>query len=119
VRLPKEYRDRFESRPAKPDDPLLQPEEVDAVMIVNTYGYIGNRSSYLQKLWSGLKPGGDLLIIDFKKNNLPLGPSEQFKVSHLQVKQELEQSGFDVLNIDRNSLDYQYIIQARKKTRLK
>ncbi|MGI9158518.1 MAG: class I SAM-dependent methyltransferase, partial [Saprospiraceae bacterium] len=38
VRLPQEYRNRFESRLAKPEDPLLQPEEADAIMIVNTYG---------------------------------------------------------------------------------
>jgi SAM-dependent methyltransferase len=115
VRLPQAYQSRFESRLAKLDDPLLQPEEVDAVMIVNTYGYIGNRPVYLRKLWTGMKPDADLLIIDFKKNNLPIGPSDEFKVSHTQVRQELEQSGFEVVNIDRNALDYQYIIQARKR----
>ena len=115
VRLPEEYRDRFESRLAKPDDPMLQPEEADAVMIVNTYGYIEKRTDYLHKLWKGMKPDADLLIIDFKKNNLPVGPSDEYKVSHMQVQQELEQSGFQVVNIDRNALDYQYIIQARKR----
>jgi SAM-dependent methyltransferase len=114
VRLPQEYRNRFESRLAKPDDPLLQPEEADAIMIVNTYGYLDNRPAYLKKLWAGMKPDGHLLIIDFKKNNLPVGPSEAYKVSHAQVKNELEQSGFQVFSIDRTSLDYQYIIQARK-----
>jgi len=114
VRLPEEYRKRFESRLAKPDDPLLQAEEADAIMIVNTYGYLDNRPAYLKKLWAGMKPEGHLLIIDFKKNNLPVGPADWYEVSHLQVKKELEQSGFQVFSIDRTSLDYQYIIQARK-----
>ncbi|MGI9159300.1 MAG: class I SAM-dependent methyltransferase, partial [Saprospiraceae bacterium] len=76
---------------------------------------LDKRPAYLKKLWAGMKPDGHLLIIDFKKNNLPVGPSEAYKVSHQQVKNELEQSGFQVFSIDRTSLDYQYIIQARKK----
>jgi len=44
VRLPESYRNRFESRLAKPDDPMLGPGEADAVIIVNTYAYIDNRT---------------------------------------------------------------------------
>lgn len=114
VRLPAEYRSRFESRLAQPDDPGLNPEEADAVIIVNTYGYIENRVKYLQTLRSGIKPGGDLLIIDFKKNNLPVGPDNDFKVSVSQVEKELHSGGFEVARIDNESLDYQYIILAKK-----
>jgi len=115
VRLPNQYRDRFESRLAKPDDPMLKPLEADAVVIVNTYGYIENRVRYLQTLAKGVKPGGDLLIIDFKKNNLPIGPPDEYKVSLSEVERELAASGFEVAKVDRASLDYQYIILAKKK----
>ncbi|MEO6759557.1 MAG: DUF1698 domain-containing protein, partial [Saprospiraceae bacterium] len=47
VRLPQRYRDRIETRLATPEDPLLKPEEVNAVMIVNTYAYIDDRIHYL------------------------------------------------------------------------
>lgn len=114
VRLPEQYRNRFESRLAKPNDPMLNPEEADAVIIVNTYGYIENRVQYLQTLRKGMKPGGELLIIDFKKNNLPVGPEDDFKVSQNQVENELESDGFDILKIDNESLDYQYLILAKK-----
>ena len=115
VRLPVQYRDRFESRLAKPDNPMLAPAEADAVVIVNTYGYIENRIQYLQTLAKGLKPGGNLLIIDFKKNNLPLGPPDEYKVALGQVEGELAASGFEVSKVDEESLDYQYIILAKKK----
>jgi len=114
VRLPAVYRDRFESRLAKYDDPLLQPGEADNVVIVNTYGYIENRVQYLKTLYKGVAPGGQLLIIDFKKNNLPVGPPDEYKVSLAQVERELSAAGFKVTKIDKDMLDYQYIILAMK-----
>lgn len=114
VRLPVAYRNRFEARLGKPDDPLLRPAEADAVMIVNTYGYIENRIQYLKTLIKGIQPGGQLLIIDFKKNNLPVGPAEVFKVSLGQVEKELITAGFTIAKIDKDALDYQYIVIAEK-----
>ncbi|MBP6810431.1 MAG: class I SAM-dependent methyltransferase [Saprospiraceae bacterium] len=114
VRLPAVYRDRFESRLAEYDDPLLQPEEADDVVIVNTYGYIENRVEYLKILHKGIAPGGQLLIIDFKKNNLPVGPPDEFKVSLTQVEHELSAAGFKIKKVDKDMLDYQYIILANK-----
>lgn len=114
VRLPKPYQDRFESRLAKPDDPMLQPEEADAVVMVNTYGYIENRVKYLQILSKGMSGGAQLLIIDFKKNSLPIGPEDEFKVSVTQVERELKAAGFNIRKIDNEALDYQYIVMAEK-----
>jgi len=114
VRLPPVYRDRFESRLAKFDDPLLQPGEADNAVIVNTYGYIENRVQYLKTLYKGVAPGGQLLIIDFKKNNLPVGPPDEYKVSLAQVERELNAAGFKVTKIDKDMLDYQYIILSMK-----
>lgn len=114
VRLPEKYRARFETRLARPDDPLLQPGEADAVTIVNTYGYIGNRAAYLRTLSKGLAPGARVLIIDFKKNNLPVGPSDEFKVALNDVEKELLAAGFKIVEIDKTTLDYQYIVLAKK-----
>ncbi len=115
VRLPEQYRNRFESRLAKPNDPMLAPEEADAVVIVNTYGYIENRPQYLKTLAKGMKTGALLLIIDFKKNNLPIGPDDAYKVALSQVEKELQGAGFGVSQIDNQTLDYQYIVLATKK----
>jgi SAM-dependent methyltransferase len=113
VRLPQHYRNRFESRLAKSDDPLLKPAEANDVIIVNTYGYIQNRVQYLKTLSKGIAPGGLLLIIDFKKNNLPIGPPDEFKVALGDVQQELLAAGFIIEKIDKDALDYQYILLAK------
>ncbi|MDO8365192.1 MAG: class I SAM-dependent methyltransferase [Saprospiraceae bacterium] len=114
VRLPAVYRDRFESRLARYDDPLLQPGEADDVVIVNTYAYIENRDQYLKILYKGIAAGGQLLVIDFKKNNLPVGPPDEYKVSLAQVERELNAAGFKISKIDKDMLDYQYIILATR-----
>jgi ubiquinone/menaquinone biosynthesis C-methylase UbiE len=114
LRLPEQYRDRFEPRLTPPDNPLLQPGEADAVIIVNTYGYIGNRTAYLRQVLRGMSAGGQLLIIDFKKNKQPVGPPDQFKVASSQVERELISVGFTIEKTDRETLDYQYIILATK-----
>ncbi len=114
VRLPEKYRTRFESRLARPEDPLLKPGEADAVTIVNTYGYIENRVAYLRTLQTGMSAGALLVIIDFKKNNLPVGPSDEFKVALPEVEKELLKGGFEILKIDTKTLDYQYIVIAKK-----
>jgi SAM-dependent methyltransferase len=114
VRLDGRLQQRFETRLAKPDDPMLRPNEADAVVLVNTYGYIQNRVQYLKTLWKGVAPKGRLLIIDFKKNNLPIGPPENYKVALRQVQQELIAAGFSIERVDQDALDYQYIVLATK-----
>jgi ubiquinone/menaquinone biosynthesis C-methylase UbiE len=116
VRLPVKLQAHFETRLARPEDPLLKPDEADAVIIVNTYGYIEHREDYMRRLARGMSEGGRLLIIDFKKNNLNVGPPDQFKVSVRQVEHELRNAGYEVAKIDNESLDFQYIILASKKT---
>ncbi|MFZ4475504.1 MAG: class I SAM-dependent methyltransferase [Saprospiraceae bacterium] len=114
VRLPTPYQDQFETRLARIDDPMLQPEEADAVVMVNTYCFIEQRNSYLKTLWNGIAPKGKLLVIDFKKTPLPIGPSDNIKVSVRQVEAELIKAGFSIKQVDNESLDYQYIILAEK-----
>lgn len=114
VRLPEQYRTHFESRLANPDNPMLKPGEADAVVIVNTYAYIENRIRYLGHLSKGMSSGGKLLIIDFKKNNLPVGPPQEFKLSLTQVEKELLAAGYRIHKLDTETLDYQYIVIAIK-----
>jgi hypothetical protein len=56
--------------------------------------------------------GGKLLIIDFKKTDLPIGPPKNLKLDAAQVEAELRGAGFRNIRIDDTTLDYQYIITA-------
>jgi SAM-dependent methyltransferase len=107
-----ELRKRFEARLVDLDDAKLKKGEVDAVIIVNTYMYIGDRVAYMQKLRQGISKGGMVLIVDYKEKNIPVGPPTNTKVSLSSVEKELKQAGFKNIKSDDTSLDYQYIITA-------
>ncbi|HJW29298.1 MAG TPA: class I SAM-dependent methyltransferase, partial [Saprospiraceae bacterium] len=74
ARFPIELQDRLIIRKADPDDPKLKPNEVDMVLLVNTYSYIKNRVPYFTRLQQAIRKGGTILIIDFKKTQTPFGP---------------------------------------------
>jgi len=102
------------TRLAEPDDPKLLEDEVDVVMIINTIGFIEDRISYLDNLHKALKPGGLLFIVDYKMKRLPgdiIAPSE-YRVSLLELEEELRASKYSAITADDTSLDYQYIVKA-------
>ena len=111
-RFPAELQDRLVIRQATPDDPKLKPNEVDMVLLVNTYAYIGDRVNYFTKLKSAIRAEGYIVIIDFKKKETPFGPPLEERLDVAQVKKELTEAGYKILNVDEEALDYQYIIKA-------
>ncbi|MFT6827332.1 MAG: SAM-dependent methyltransferase [Roseivirga sp.] len=108
------WADNIEARLTPPDVPNLLDNETDLVLIVNTYGYIPNKDKYLLRLLQGLKKGGKLVIVDFKYGEIPVGPSDENKVSAAELQKSLMGAGFNNLVSDLKSLEFQYIITAEK-----
>lgn len=79
---------------AAPDDPRLPPASVDMIFFCDVLHHIENRAAYYPKLAAALKPGGRIVIVDFYKKPLPVGPPEKMKLSEQQVVAELETAGF-------------------------
>lgn len=110
-----EWTNNIEARLTPPDVPNLLANEVDIILIVNTYSYIPNKDTYLPRLLEGLKSGGRLFIVDFKKGDIAVGPSDEDKTDPQQIRSALRKASFRKIDIDQTSLDYQYIISAQKK----
>ena len=109
------WTDNIEARLTPPDVPNLTKEEVDKVLIVNTFPFLPNRTTYLPRLLEGMKPGAKLVMIDFKIGEMPVGPADEFKLKPRDVRKELKNAGFDQIKIDTDQLSYQYIITAKKR----
>lgn len=91
------------------DDPLI-PEPVDFIFMVNTYHHISERIKYLKLLKERyLNKEGKIVIVDFKKGDLPFGPKDPMKIAPAQVSQEFEQAGF-VVDQTLSFLPYQYVL---------
>ncbi|MBK8621172.1 MAG: class I SAM-dependent methyltransferase [Saprospiraceae bacterium] len=114
--LPEKYRHKIETRLAKTDDPMLEPEEVDLIVIINTVTYIPDLDNYLQTLRKGLKKGGEIMIVDYKMKRLPINAPPRTQRMYLDVLEDkLEKNGFTLDYSDDTSLDYQFILKAINK----
>jgi len=77
---------------AAADQPNL-PEPVDLILIVDTYHHIGDREAYFRRLAKSIKPGGRVVIIDFKPDS-PEGPPKEFRFPLEQFKAEMGKAGY-------------------------
>lgn len=116
MELPEADQPRLEARFAKPDDPNLNAEEADIIIMVNTFMYIPEniRISYLKKLLNALPKGGKILILDFKRKKTPLGPPQTDRVPLYIAELNLEEAGFSQIETNDKALDYQYLIMGTK-----
>ena len=103
---------QVETRKVPYDSSKLQENEADMVLIVNTYHHIENREDYFAEIKRGLKPGGRLVVIDFRKEETPVGPPVEMKITEEKVMDELREAGFTDMQVNNDLLPYQYIITA-------
>jgi arsenite methyltransferase len=94
---------------AAPDDPRLPEHSIDTVFFCDVLHHIENRPAYYTKLAQALKPGGRIVVIDFFKKPLPVGPPVSMKLSDDELIAELKKTGF-VMSKRLNVLPYQYFL---------
>ncbi|MGO9484336.1 MAG: class I SAM-dependent methyltransferase [Rhodomicrobium sp.] len=89
------------------------PEPVDLILVVDTYHHIGNRIEYFAKLQASLRPGGRLVIIDFKADS-PNGPPPQHRIPPERAAEELRAAGY-TLSETHTILPRQYFLVFQKR----
>jgi len=94
---------------ALPDEPFLPPGRVDCVLIVDTYHHIDDRLNYFRRMKGALAPGGRVVIIDFHKRDLPVGPPLQHKLAREFVLDEMKQAGWRLAG-EKTFLPYHYFL---------
>lgn len=104
---------KIEPRLVPTNNPQLQENEADAVLVVNTFMYIQNPVEYLNLLNKGLRSNSQLLIVDFKKENTPLGPPLNARKPIKDVVSHLVEAKYEDIQIDTTLLSFQYLISAR------
>ena len=97
-----------------PDDPLLADASVDRFFICDTWHHIQDHPHYLGLLKRMLKPDGQIVMIDYKKTQTPLGPPMEIRISHDDLAREMEANGFR-LKTEHTFLPYQYFIVFEKR----
>ncbi len=102
---------------APPDDPLLADASVDRFFICDTWHHIENHDHYLALLRKMLKPDGEVVMVDFKKADTPVGPPQEMRIDRADLINEMEENGFR-LEAEHAFLPYQYFLVFMVKSRI-
>ncbi len=94
---------------AAADDPLLVENSIDRFFICETWHHIQNQAQYLSLMKKMLKPGGQVIMIDFQKRDLPVGPPLAMKIAREDLIKQMLSAGF-LMQTEYKFLPYQYFL---------
>jgi arsenite methyltransferase len=94
---------------APPDNPLLPDASIDRFLICDTWHHIQNQNEYLALIKKALKPGGQVVMIDFQKRELPVGAPMEMKIAREDLIRQMESNGFRLVK-EHTFLPYQYFL---------
>ena len=88
----------------------LPPRRCRVILVVNAFHHFPDGAAYLRKLGGRLAPGGRIVIVDFHRRKLPVGPPVGHKVSRTDVAAAANRAGLEVAR-ERRFLPYQYFLE--------
>jgi SAM-dependent methyltransferase len=99
-RLKKERLANVETILGDVDDPMLPTGALDLVLMVDVYHEFSEPQKMLRHLRSALKPGGRLVLLEYRKED-PFVPIRlEHKMTIAEAKMEVEAEGFTLTKVD-------------------
>lgn len=91
------------------DDPRLPSASVDLALLVDVYHEFLKPQAMLQRLRDALKPGGRLVLLEYRQEdpNVPILPAHKMSVAG--AKLEVEHEGFALTKVNED-LPWQHIL---------
>ncbi len=100
---------------AATDRPMLPPNSVDHIFFCNTNHHLENRVEYYTHLKSLLKPGGQVVVVDWKNKKQKVGPGPGHTKPKSLVLKEMKEAGWQLVR-EENFLPYQYFLIFKPKS---
>jgi SAM-dependent methyltransferase len=91
------------------DDPKLEPASVDLALMVDVYHEFSQPQAMLRHLRDALKPGGRLVLLEYRKEDPAVPIRPEHKMSVAEAKMEVEAEGFTLSKVDE-ALPRQHIL---------
>ena len=91
------------------DDPRLADASVDLELMVDVYHELSRPQVMLQRLRTALKPGGRLVLVEYRKEDPSIPIKFEHKMSVQEARTEVEAEGFTLSKVDE-SLPRQHIL---------
>ena len=103
-----------EAKRVPPDDPELPEGSIDRAFFCDVWHHVDDQEGYLDKLKRALGPSGQLVMIDFHKRELPVGPPVSMKIAREDLIAQLERHGFRLAR-EHTFLPYQYFLVFERR----
>jgi ubiquinone/menaquinone biosynthesis C-methylase UbiE len=94
-------------------DPRLPKGKLDLVVLVDVYHEFSNPPEMLDRIRDSLKPGGELVLIEFKKEDPSVPIRPEHKMSVAEVKAEVVPEGYRYEKVF-DEMPWQHVIFFRK-----
>jgi predicted methyltransferase len=93
----------------EPADPKLPPAAIDMALMVDVYHELSEPQTMLAHIRKALKPGGRLVLIEYKGEDLSVPILPLHKMTVAQAKLEVEHEGFTLTTVN-SSLPRQHVL---------
>jgi len=97
------------------DDPKLPAAAIDLALMVDVYHELSQPQAMLRRIRTALKPGGRLVLLEYRKEDPTIPIRPEHKMSVREAKLEVEAEGFTLSKVDE-SLPRQHILVFIAKT---
>ena len=91
------------------DDPRLADASVDLELLVDVYHELSAPQRMVRRLRAALKPGGRLVLLEYRKEDPSIPIREEHKMSVADAKAEIEPEGFTLAEVNED-LPRQHIL---------
>lgn len=88
----------------------LPPRRCAVILTVNAFHHFPDGARTLARLAGRLAPGGRIVVVDFHRRSLPVGPPPGHKVSRADVAAAAAKAGLAVAR-ERRFLPYQFFLE--------
>ena len=95
------------------DDPRLPDNEIDLAFIVDAYHEFSFPREMGERLKASLKPGGQLVLVEYRAEDPRVPIKRLHKMSEMQVKQEMAAIGLDWVRTESH-LPQQHVLIFQK-----
>jgi ubiquinone/menaquinone biosynthesis C-methylase UbiE len=95
------------------DDPKLPKNAIDLALLVDVYHEFSEPQKMLDRIRESLKPGGRLVLLEYRKEDPKVPIRPEHKMSVADVKAEVEPEGFELDKVIE-TLPWQHIIVFRR-----
>ncbi|MGC8643856.1 MAG: class I SAM-dependent methyltransferase [Isosphaeraceae bacterium] len=98
---------------ATQDDPKLPEGKIDLILMVDVYHECNNPAVFLQALKKALRPGGRLVLVEFRGEDPTVPIKPEHKMTLKQVRREVEPQGL-AFKTSLEFLPWQHVIIFEK-----